>query len=85
MKDPQLLEDAKRQNLDISPWTGARLQQVVAEVLDTPAADVIRIKQAIDAGNAEEIRGEKVADSPSALHWRVGDLGLRSVGHARRR
>ena len=59
MKDPQLLEDAKRQNLDISPWTGARLQQVVQEVLDTPAADVVRIKQAIDAGNAEEIRAKK--------------------------
>ena len=47
IKDPKLLEDAKRQNLDISPWTGARLQQVVAEILDTPAADIARIQQAI--------------------------------------
>ena len=53
MKDPQLLEDAKRQNLDISPWTGNRLQQVVAEILDTPAADIARIRQAIEAGSSE--------------------------------
>jgi tripartite-type tricarboxylate transporter receptor subunit TctC len=59
MKDPQLLDDAKRQNLDISPWTGARLQQVVQEILDTPAADIVRIKQAIDAGNAETPRAKK--------------------------
>ena len=59
MKDPQLLEDAKRQNLDISPWNGERLQQVVQEVLATPAADIVRIKRAIDAGNAEEIRAKK--------------------------
>jgi tripartite-type tricarboxylate transporter receptor subunit TctC len=59
IKDPQLLEDAKRQNLDISPWTGNRLQQVVQEILDTPAADIARIKQAIDAGNAEGTRAKK--------------------------
>jgi tripartite-type tricarboxylate transporter receptor subunit TctC len=58
MKDAQLLEDAKRQNLDISPWTGTKLQQVVAEILETPAADIARIRQAIDAGNSEGIRAK---------------------------
>lgn len=58
MKDAQLLEDAKRQNLDISPWTGTRLQQVVAEVLDTPAADIARIRQAIEAGSSEGPRAK---------------------------
>ena len=53
MKDPQFLEEAKRQQLDISPWTGIRLQQVVAEILDTPAADIERIRQAINAGSSE--------------------------------
>jgi hypothetical protein len=51
IKDSQLLEDAKRQNLDISPWNGTRLQQVVTEVLDTSAADIARIQQAISAGS----------------------------------
>jgi hypothetical protein len=59
MKDPQLLEDAKRQNLDISPWTGDRLQQVVTEVLNTPAADIAQIKQAISAGTTEDGRAKK--------------------------
>lgn len=59
MKDPQLLEDAKRQKLDISPWNGAKLQQVVAEVLDTPAADIAQIRQAISAGSAGEPGAKK--------------------------
>ena len=50
IKDPMLHEDAKRQKLDISPWTGARLQQVVSDILDTPAADIARILRAISAG-----------------------------------
>jgi tripartite-type tricarboxylate transporter receptor subunit TctC len=53
MKDPQLLEEAKRQNLDISPWPGLKLQQVVADILDTAAADIQRIQQAINTGNSE--------------------------------
>ena len=59
MKDPQLLEDAKRQNLDISPWTGGRLQQVATEILGTPAADIAQIRQAISAGGAEDSRPKK--------------------------
>jgi tripartite-type tricarboxylate transporter receptor subunit TctC len=59
MKDPQLLEDAKRQKLDISPWSGIRLQRVVEEILDTPAADIARTKQAIGAGGAEDGRAKK--------------------------
>ena len=58
MKDPQLLEDAKRQNLDISPWTGDKLQQVVTEILDTPAADIARIRQAISAGGGQTLPAE---------------------------
>lgn len=55
MKDPQLLEDAKRQQLDISPWSGVRLQQVVLDILNTSAADIARIKQAINA--VDQING----------------------------
>lgn len=59
MKDKQLLEDAKRQKLDISPWAGVRLQRVVAEILNTPAADIARTRQAINAGGAEDGRAKK--------------------------
>jgi hypothetical protein len=58
MKDPQLLEDAKRQNLDISPWTGDKLQQVATEILNTPAPDIARIRQAISAGSSESTRAK---------------------------
>ena len=53
LKDPQLLEEAKRQKLDISPWPGQKLQEVVAGILNTPSADIHRIQQAIKAGNPE--------------------------------
>jgi tripartite-type tricarboxylate transporter receptor subunit TctC len=59
IKDKQLLEDAKRQKLDISPWTGAKLQQLVANILNTPAADIARTRQAISAGGASEGRAKK--------------------------
>lgn len=58
MKDAQLLEDAKRQNLDISAWTGVKLQQVVTEILNTPAPDIARIRQAIRAGSSESPRAK---------------------------
>ena len=38
---------------------GASCSRWWSEILDTPAADIVRIKQAIDAGNAEEIRAKK--------------------------
>jgi hypothetical protein len=59
IKDPQLREDAKRQKLDISPWNGARLQQVIAEILGTPAADVAQIRQAISAGGLGDAGAKK--------------------------
>jgi tripartite-type tricarboxylate transporter receptor subunit TctC len=59
MKDPQLLGDAKRQKLDINPWTGVRLQRVVEDILSTPTADIARIQQAINAGGAEDARTKK--------------------------
>jgi tripartite-type tricarboxylate transporter receptor subunit TctC len=57
-KDPQLLDDAKRQKLDISPWTGLRLNQLVTEILNTPAAEIARIRQAIKAGSSNQLRAK---------------------------
>ena len=54
MKDPQFLEEAKRQTLDISPWSGDQLQQVVAQILDAPASEIVRIQKAIAAGGSEQ-------------------------------
>jgi tripartite-type tricarboxylate transporter receptor subunit TctC len=49
MKDPEFLAEARQQDLSISPWTGAELQQVVADILATPAPVRERIKQIIQA------------------------------------
>jgi tripartite-type tricarboxylate transporter receptor subunit TctC len=58
MKDPEFLAEAKQQDLDISPWTGAELQQVVADIVNTSAPQVERIRQAIKAGLTSEQRRE---------------------------
>jgi tripartite-type tricarboxylate transporter receptor subunit TctC len=49
IKDPQLLAEATKQNLDISPWSGTRLHEVVTEIVNTPASQLTRIQQAIGA------------------------------------
>ncbi len=36
MKDPAFLEEAKKTGLDINPISGAELQKVVADIIDTP-------------------------------------------------
>jgi hypothetical protein len=56
MKDPEFLAEAKHQDLDISPWPGAELQQVVADIVNTPEPQLERIRQAIKAGLASEQR-----------------------------
>jgi tripartite-type tricarboxylate transporter receptor subunit TctC len=58
MKDREFLAEAKKQGLDVSPWTGAELQRVVAEIVNTPAPQVDRIRQAIKSGLASERRRE---------------------------
>ena len=36
MKDPAFLEEAKKTGLDINPTSGAELQKVVSDIIDTP-------------------------------------------------
>jgi tripartite-type tricarboxylate transporter receptor subunit TctC len=58
MVDPEFLAEAKAQDLDISPWQGEELQRIVTGIVDTPAAQLERIRQAIQAGPSEERKGE---------------------------
>jgi tripartite-type tricarboxylate transporter receptor subunit TctC len=48
MQDGEFLADARKQDLDISPWSGAELQQVVLDVVDTPAQSLARIRRAVE-------------------------------------
>ncbi len=50
MKDAAFLEDAKKAGLDIDPVSGAELQQVVQEIVDTPEAVAKRLAVIIVEG-----------------------------------
>jgi hypothetical protein len=45
--DPELLADAQKMALDISPSNGAETQAVVAKIFETPAAIIAKTKAAI--------------------------------------
>ncbi len=47
MKDPELLADAKKQRIDISPATGDAVSSFIAGIYKTPQAVVQRAKKAI--------------------------------------
>lgn len=47
MKDPEFLADAKKLKLDINPLPGAKVQEIVDELYDTPPALVKKAKEAL--------------------------------------
>jgi tripartite-type tricarboxylate transporter receptor subunit TctC len=47
MKDPQFLDDAERTRIDISPLSGAKVQDLVQKLYATPKDVVMRARQAI--------------------------------------
>jgi tripartite-type tricarboxylate transporter receptor subunit TctC len=49
MKDPDFLAEAKLQDLDISPWSGAELEQVVADIINSPATVTDQIRSALQS------------------------------------
>jgi hypothetical protein len=52
--DPEFLAEAKQQDLDISAWQGEELQRIVTSIVDTPAPDLERIRQALREAPSEE-------------------------------
>ena len=47
MRDPDFLAEARGLDLDVNPWTGEELQQTVNDIVNTPAAVLEQIRQAI--------------------------------------
>jgi tripartite-type tricarboxylate transporter receptor subunit TctC len=47
MKDPQFVADAKKTQIDVSPMTGAEVEQFIARLSSAPPAVVERVKQAV--------------------------------------
>jgi tripartite-type tricarboxylate transporter receptor subunit TctC len=51
MKDPQFIADAKKTQIDISPMTGAEVEQLIARLSTASPAVIDRVKQAVQLGN----------------------------------
>jgi len=59
MADPLLLDEARRENLDIGTRSGEELQGMVAGMLATPPAILAQVAQAIQIKSAEAARSVK--------------------------
>jgi hypothetical protein len=62
MADPLLLDEARRENLDIGTRSGEELQAILAEMLATPPSILAQIGQAIQIKSAEPAKGVKAAE-----------------------
>lgn len=47
MKDPELLAEAEKMNIDVHPLTGEEVEKFVAQMFDTPQETVERVKKAL--------------------------------------
>jgi hypothetical protein len=47
MKDPELLAEAAKMNIDVEPNTGEQVQALVAKMYETPPAVIERVKKAL--------------------------------------
>lgn len=59
MRDTAFLEEAEKLGMDISPMTGEELQQIVASLIDEPAAILDQIREAMQIKSAEAAKGAK--------------------------
>ncbi|HWE74273.1 MAG TPA: tripartite tricarboxylate transporter substrate-binding protein [Stellaceae bacterium] len=49
VKDPEFLADAKKQQLDITPYSGAQIDALMKDIYATPPELVARVRQAMEA------------------------------------
>jgi tripartite-type tricarboxylate transporter receptor subunit TctC len=49
VKDPAFLADAKKQQLDITPYSGAQIDALMKDIYGTPPELVARVRQAMEA------------------------------------
>jgi tripartite-type tricarboxylate transporter receptor subunit TctC len=59
MADKDLVSEAERQGLDITPMQGEALQQLVKDMIDTPPAMLESVRQAIQVKSAVRAPGAK--------------------------
>jgi tripartite-type tricarboxylate transporter receptor subunit TctC len=59
MADPDFIQDAERQNLEIGARSGEELEQLVRDLIDTPKRILEQVAKAIEVKGAEAIPGAK--------------------------
>jgi tripartite-type tricarboxylate transporter receptor subunit TctC len=59
MNDPQFLEEAKRQDLEIALTTGEELQKIIADIISASPATLERMKTLMVVHSAEAAKGIK--------------------------
>jgi hypothetical protein len=59
MADPQFLDEAQRQNLDVAATSGEEMQGLVGEMLATSPQILAQVAQAIQIKSAQPAKGAK--------------------------
>lgn len=54
LQDPELIEDARKEKLEVSPMLGSRVQQIVEQTLNTPPDAIERLKAALELKPGKE-------------------------------
>jgi tripartite-type tricarboxylate transporter receptor subunit TctC len=52
MKDPEFLAEAKKQTLMIHSMTGEKSEEIVASIVNAPAAVINKVRDAVTSGSA---------------------------------
>ena len=68
MKDPALLEDAKTQNMEIDPVSGAEINALLDRVYAAPPDLVVRLR-ALAKADGKQVK--TLSDAPSRFNLRV--------------
>jgi len=47
MRDPEFIDEAKRQDLDVSPWTGQEVKKIIDEIIQAPEITKVLVRSAL--------------------------------------
>jgi tripartite-type tricarboxylate transporter receptor subunit TctC len=59
IKDPEFTAEADKQRMEISPMTGAELQQIIDDLITAPPALLERVRMATTSRDAQSVPGAK--------------------------
>jgi tripartite-type tricarboxylate transporter receptor subunit TctC len=59
LKDPEFKAESDKQKMEISPMSGAELQQLIADIIDAPNELLEKVRQVTTSRDAKELPGAK--------------------------